>query len=109
MSITNFNRADLALTTVNTLVYGPVPSGTVAVVFHGTVSNVDDALKATHTFNLEIHNGATVVNRLHGISVSFGSAAKTPKIVLKVGDSLYASADLISVLELSIEILEIVG
>lgn len=109
MSSTNFNRADLALTTSNALVYGPVPSGTVAIAFHGTVSNIDDTNKSTHTVNLEIHSGASTINRLHAVSVSYGSAAKTPKMVLKVGESIYASADAVSSLMLSMEILEIVS
>jgi hypothetical protein len=109
MSTTNFNRADLALTGSAALAYGVVPTGTIAVVFHGTVSNVDDTNKATHTLNLEIHNGSTVINRLHAISVPYGAAAKIPKMVVKPGESVYANADVASVLALSMEVLEVVG
>ena len=110
MSITNFNRADLALTATPTLVYGPVPVGTVAVVFSGSISNIDTTNKLLHTGTLDIHSGASILNQFKDVAIPYGSAlTQMPKVVLKAGESIFASADAAAVVQLSIQLLEVVG
>lgn len=109
MSTTTFNRADFKVTNVLAQVYGPVPVGTMVIAFHGTASNIDNTNKSTHTVTLEIHNGASVVNRLNAISIPYGGAAKTPKMVLKAGDTIHAVTDTTLMIDLSLELLEIQG
>jgi len=109
MSTTTFNRADFQVTNVLAQVYGPVASGTTVIAFHGTASNIDNVNKSSHTLTLEIHNGASVVNRLNAISIPYGGAAKLPKMVLKAGDIVHAVTDTTLMIDLSIELLEIAG
>lgn len=109
MSITTFNRADLAVTATAATLYGPVPVGTVAVVFSGTISNVDSTAKALHTCTVNILNGATVINRIKDIPIAYGSTSSIPKMVVKAGETVSVSADGTGGIFMSIEVLEVAG
>ena len=109
MSITTFNRADLAVTATATSIYGPVPVGTVAVVFSGTIANVDSTAKALHTCSVDIHNGATIISRIKDIPIAYGSTSSIPKLVVKAGESVFVSADGTGGIYMSIEVLEVAG
>jgi hypothetical protein len=97
----------LTVGTARTLLYGPVSAGVSAIVFAGTFSNLDDTNKLQHTVTLERYDGTTYNSSLHVVPVPYNSASKCPKIVLSAGESLYGTADAVSVIGVDINVLEL--
>lgn len=103
----NFNRAEVVANTTRTALYGPVPAGVTAIVFAGTLSNIDAVNKLQHTITLEIRNAANAyVTRLQAVPVEYGGSSKVPKTVLKAGEYLYVSADATNSIQAIVDILE---
>jgi hypothetical protein len=107
MTTSNFKRAEVVATTSRTALYGPVATGTTAIVFSGTFSNIDATNGADHTLTLEVFTNASVyVPRLFRVPIPYGGSSKCPKIVLLPGESLVVTSDVNSVIQASIDVLE---
>lgn len=103
----NFNRAEVVAGTTRTQLYGPVPAGTTAIVFGGTLANIDSTNRIQHKVTLEIRNAANAyVTRLPEVPVEYGGASKVPKTVLKEGEYIYVTADAANSIQAVIDILE---
>lgn len=87
---TNFNIADLtSIGSTRTLLY-TCPSGTQAVIFSGTVSNIDGShLDQSLTIEALKVDGTTYIMVGNAIIVPFGSSLILPKIALLAGEKLY--------------------
>lgn len=94
----------LVLGNTRTLIYGPVGSGTVGVVFAGTFSNVDDTNQVQHNFKVERFDGVTYQVELNHIPIEYGGSSKCPKITLLAGESLYGTADVASCVAASVHV-----
>lgn len=105
----NFKHSSNGLTlgTSNTLIYGPVPAGTTAIVFSGTFPNLDAVNHNMHYLTLFKYDGTTFNYELSNIPVPWGGASKAPKIVLYAGESLYATADTAAMIGVSLSVLEL--
>lgn len=95
----------VSIGTSRTLVYGPVPAGTTAIIFSGTLSNIDSVGQAQHTATLESYDSVNYTTHLPAIPIPYGSASEVPKIVLLAGESLYCTADATSSIACRLEIL----
>lgn len=73
-----------------TLIYGNVPGSTTAIIFDGTISNVDDSGQLDHTFTAEVRraDGTTRDILLNKIIVPYNSSFQLPKIVLMTGEAI---------------------
>jgi hypothetical protein len=105
----NFKHSTNGLTlgTSNTLIYGPVPAGTTAIVFSGTFPNLDATNKLMHYLTLFKYDGVTFNYELNSVPIPYGSASKSPKIVMNAGESLYATADTAAMIGVSLSVLEL--
>lgn len=103
----SFNNADVAVGTSRTLVY-QAAAGVTAILFSGLVSNVDSTNRQDHYVTLERRkaDGTTYFNKFKAVPIAYGGALPIPKIVLKPGEALFASGDVLNALELSIEVVE---
>lgn len=97
----------LTVGTSRTLIYGPVPAGTTAIVFSGTFPNLDATNHNMHYLTVEKYDGTTYNTELNSIPVPWGSASKAPKIVLYSGESLYATGDVAAMIGVSLSVLEL--
>lgn len=103
---TSFNAADVAITTSRTLLY-TCPGATQAVVFAGTVSNVDGTNKADHVVTLEVQKtDNSYVSILKEVPITYGGALSLPKIALLTGEKIYLTADSNSTLITRVSIVE---
>jgi hypothetical protein len=94
---------NILLGTTNTLLYGPVASGVTSIIFAGTFANMDNTNHLMHYTTLQTYDGvSSYTTVLNQIPVPFGSASKCPKIVLYVGESLYASCDTAAMISASV-------
>lgn len=96
---------NLPLGTTLTLIYGPVPSGSTAVVYAGTFTNVDDTSKAQHTVKLVRYDGTNYQVHLNHIPIPYGSTSKCPKLTLLPGESLYGLADTANTVQAALEVM----
>lgn len=105
----NFKHSANGLTvgSSRTLIYGPVATGTTAILFSGTFPNIDSTNHLMHYLTLEKYDGTTYNTELSNIPVPWGSASKAPKIVLYAGESLYATGDVAAMLGVSLSVLEL--
>lgn len=99
------NPSGTVLATSRTLIYGPVSSGQVAIVFAGVFTNNDSSTKAQHSVTLERYNGTTYTPVLVEAPIPYGGALKCPKLVVVAGESLYAKADASTAVYANLEIL----
>lgn len=103
---TAFNAADVAITTSRTLLY-TCPAATQAVVFSGTVSNIDTTNKADHVVTVEVQKVDTsFVNILKEVPITYGGALSLPKIALLAGEKIYLTGDANSTLSTRVSIVE---
>ncbi|MNK27651.1 hypothetical protein D3C87_460130 [compost metagenome] len=96
----------LVLGNTRTLLYGPVPVGTTAIIFSGTFPNLDNTNKLQQTVTVETYDGSTYTMVLNSVPIPYGSASKCPKIVLYAGESLYGTAGSASLVGANVGILE---
>lgn len=81
------------LTSANQAVYGPVPGATTAIVFDGTIANIDTVGSADQTVTVSIQrSGGTYDIVLQTITIPFGSSLQLPKMVLTAGENLCMTA-----------------
>ena len=102
-----FNHSSEALFagTSQTLLYGPVPSGTTVIVFSGAFANTDTTNQVNHWVTLIRDNGSGVQSQLlTEIPIPFGGTSMCPKIVLLPGEELYVLADTASVVACTVEV-----
>lgn len=103
---TAFNAADVAITTSRTLLY-TCPAATQAVVFSGTVSNIDTTNKADHVVTVEVQKvDTTYVSILKEVPITYGGALSLPKIALLTGEKIWLTADANSTLITRVSIVE---
>lgn len=103
---TNFIPADAAVLATRTLLY-TCPGSTQAVVFSGTISNVDDTNMADHSITVEVQKVDTsYVIALNNIPIPYGSSLSIPKIALATGEKLYLKADAASGLVARLSLVE---
>lgn len=104
MTVQFSHSASTIAGTTRTLIYGPVAANTVAIIFAGLFANIDTTSKGTHTFTLETYDGvSTYTTKLQDVPVMYGGSSECPKITLLPGESLYVTADAVSVIDASIE------
>lgn len=103
---TNFTPADADVLATRTLLY-TCPGATQAVVFSGTVANVDDTNMADHIITVEVKKVDTsYVNLINAVPIPYGSSLALPKIALATGEELYFTADAANVLVARASIVE---
>lgn len=102
----NFNVADATLTTSRVLLY-TCPGSTQAVVFEGTISNVDDSNLVDHSVTLEVQKtDNSYVKKLNKVPVPYGSSLALPKVTLLAGEKVYLTAEATNVLIARLSIVE---
>lgn len=103
---TAFAVADVAIGTSRTLLY-TCPGSTQAVIFAGTVANIDSTNKADHVLTIEVQKVDTsyVVAGMQ-IPVTYGGSLILPKIALLAGEKVYLTADATSSLVCRASIVE---
>jgi len=103
-----FNSAQVLATTVRTALYGPIATNTVAIVFSGTLANIDSTNRTVHKVTLEkrLADGTTYVKMFNDVPVEYGGASKIPKIVLKTSETLFVTADALNSIQCVISTLE---
>lgn len=103
----SFKRAQAVAGTTRVVVYGPVPALTTAIVFAGTLANIDDTNKQRHTITIEVGMaGPVYVRELNVIPVDYGASSKFPKTVLNPGEYIYATSDVANVIQCVVQVLE---
>jgi hypothetical protein len=100
---TNFVPADAAVLATRTLLYAAT---TQAVLFSGTVANVDDPTMSDHSVTMEVKRGGSYINVLNKVPVPFGSSLQLPKVALVSGEEIYLTADLVSCLVARLSLVE---
>jgi hypothetical protein len=110
MANATFNHSGAAITagTSQTVLYGPVTSGTTVIVFAGTFANTDTTNQVNHWVTLVKDNGSGVQTPLlTQVPIPFGGTSMCPKVVLLAGELLYFQADTASVVSGSVEIVSL--
>lgn len=97
MANSTFLRVDATIST-RTQIYpasGVVPAGVTAIIFAGTLSNIDSVSKATHTITFEIlkSDGTTYINNFPVVPLPYGGVSESPKVVIQAGEKLLGTAD----------------
>ena len=88
---TSFKAADSLATTSRTLVY-TCPASTQAVVFSGTLANIDTTNKQEQSVIVEIQKvDTTYILVLNNVPVPYGNSLLIPKIALIAGESIYVT------------------
>jgi hypothetical protein len=93
--------------TTRTLLIGPVASGVTTVVFAGLFTNTDTSTSINHWITLERYDGTNYQEILYQIPLPAGSASMCPKLVLLAGESLYVTADVASLINCAVEVLNL--
>jgi hypothetical protein len=103
---TKFVPADVAVGTARTLLY-TCPASTQAVLFAGTVANIDATNMADHIVTVEVQKvNSSYVVVAYQVPVTFGGSLSLPKIALDAGEKIYLTADAVSVLATRASIVE---
>lgn len=107
MTTSTFKRAEVSAMISRTLLYGPVPEGSTAIIFSGTFSNMDSTVKGEHLITLEIKNSnLQYIAMFKDVPVPYGGTSKCPKTVLLPGEYLYVSTDANNMIQAKVDILE---
>lgn len=104
---TNFVPKDASVTTARVQLY-VCPASTQAVLFAGTVANVDNTNMADHWVTIEVRkaDGTTYIPVAYKVPVTFGGSLSLPKIALVATEAIYVSGDANSVLTCRASIVE---
>lgn len=104
--MTTFVNADAVIGSSRTVVY-TAPAGITAVVFSGTISNVDPSMVDRKvTLERRKSDGTTYFARFKDLPIGYGGAQNLPKIILTEGESLVATCDAASMAHITLDIAE---
>ena len=109
MANTFISREFLLTTTLSDSTYEPGAS-TTAIIFSGTVANIDTTNNAQFDVTIEIETAtgsAAFRDVLTSVPIPFGSTLILPKMVLETAVAIQAKASAASGLEMHLFILEI--
>ena len=104
-----FKNAEKSLTNTTALVYGPVPSGAIAIVLLAQATNVGSGVKPVSFcwYDSSNSNKKTELVKLLSVPEKAAVGLIAGKLVLETGDYLQVQSTASSLIELSISVLEI--
>lgn len=103
---TTIKTADLNVTTTNTSFY-TCPASTQAVLFAGTISNIDSTNKQEHLISISVRKIDTSFTSVYAqIPVPYGNTLELPKISLSPGEQVFAQAEANGFLQLRASLIE---
>ena len=90
---TSFKPAGILAGTTRTLVY-TCPAATQAVVFSGSLANIDNTNMLEHTITIEVQKvDLSYELVLNKIGIPYGNTLTVPKIALAAGEKVYVTSE----------------
>lgn len=103
---TSFVPCDVSVLSTRTLIY-TCPASTQAVIFAGTMANIDNAYMLDHWVTIEIQkNDASFIPIVNKAPVTFGGSLSMSKIAMITGEKVYLTADSASSIVARLSIVE---
>lgn len=107
MASTFIRKESKPTDTNRTLVY-TVTTGATAIVFAGTVANIDSTNHADHYITIEIlkTDATTYVPVFQQLPVAYGGTSPVPKFVMASGEKVYITVDSASTIQFTLSAVE---